>query len=474
MAVQVTINDISGQTPYDIYVCQVDGSGCFYISTITDSSLPYVFDIPVPYDTSANYMIKAIDANNCIISGTSNVSYSVTPTPTPSTTPWNYCYNFNGGFNNQAEAAFEDSSGRIVFGGQFTTYSGQSFNRILRVNSDASIDNTFVIGTGFDNVVFDVELQSDGKILIGGLFSFYDGTPTEKIVRLNNDGSFDNTFDTGTGFDGVVYVIKVQVDGKILVGGGFDYYDGNAYRNLIRLNSDGSIDNSFDVGVGLDLPISDIVLQSDGKIILLGDFTTVNGNFHSRIVRLNNDGSIDNTFNSGSGFNGVTYSGLIDGSDIVVVGAFYEYSGQTNRQIIKLNSDGTINNSFNSGAGFNRFSGLTFSSTILKYTDKYFVIGDFDTYDGGTANGLIRLNSDGSDDITFNYGTGLLFSGTSFNTGIILSNGVHLVFGQFSQYNGYEVPDVAFLNPFGTLLNCPYPTPTPTATPTYTPTPTST
>jgi hypothetical protein len=72
MGVQVTINNITGQTPYDIYVCQVDGSGCFYISTI-GSTFPYVFDIPSPYDVSPNYMVKAIDANNCIISGTSTV-----------------------------------------------------------------------------------------------------------------------------------------------------------------------------------------------------------------------------------------------------------------------------------------------------------------------------------------------------------------------------------------------------------------
>jgi hypothetical protein len=71
MEVQVTISGITGQSPYDIYVCQVNGSGCFYISTIT--STPYVFDIPAPYNVSPNYMIKAIDANNCIISGTSTI-----------------------------------------------------------------------------------------------------------------------------------------------------------------------------------------------------------------------------------------------------------------------------------------------------------------------------------------------------------------------------------------------------------------
>jgi len=474
MAVQVTINDISGQTPYDIYVCQVDGTGCFYISTITNSSFPYTFDIPAPNDTSANYMIKAIDANNCVISGASSVNFFVTPTPTPSSTPWNYCYSFNGGFNDQAEAAAEDSSGRIIFGGLFTSYSGTPFNRIVRVNSDVSIDNTFNIGSGFDDAVYDVELQSDGKILVGGFFTSYSGVSNQKIIRLNTNGSIDNTFSAGTGFNNTVWVIKVQTDGKIMVGGNFTQYNGNPHSNLIRLNSDGSVDNSFNTGLGLNGQVFDIILLSDGKKIVLGDFTTVNGNSHSRIVKLNNDGSIDNTFNSGTGFNGIVYSGLEDDGKIVAVGAFYEYSGATNRQIVRLNSNGSIDNTFNSGVGFNRFSGLTFSTTVLKYTDKYFVIGDFDTYSAITANGLVRLNPNGNIDTSFTYGTGLQFSGLSYNTGIILNNGVHIVFGEFSQYNGVNVNDIAFLNPFGTLLNCPIPTPTPTTTPTFTPTPSST
>ena len=71
MAVQVTISSITGQSPYDIYICQSNVSGCFYITTI--STIPYVFDIPSPYDTSSSYMLKVVDDNGCIISGVSNV-----------------------------------------------------------------------------------------------------------------------------------------------------------------------------------------------------------------------------------------------------------------------------------------------------------------------------------------------------------------------------------------------------------------
>ena len=367
----------------------------------------------------------------------------------------NFCYEVGGGFNNQAEAAIEDSSGRIIFGGLFTSYSGVSFNRIVRVNSDASIDNTFNIGTGFNDAVYDVELQADGKIMVGGFFSSYSGVSFGKIVRLNVNGSIDNTFNIGIGFNNSVFVIKPQSDGKILVGGSFTEYNDFFYPYLIRLNSNGSIDETFNLGSSLNGTVYDIILQSDGKKIILGDFTTVNGNSHVRIVRLNDDGSVDNTFNSGTGFNGTVYSGLLDEDKILAVGAFFEYSGQTNRQIVKLNSDGSIDNTFNSGAGFTRFSGISFSTTIIKYSDKYFVLGDFDNYNGGTANGLIQLNQNGSINASFNYGTGLVFSAGTFNTGIILSNGVHVVFGQFSEYKGSVVNDIAFINQVGTLLNCP-------------------
>jgi uncharacterized delta-60 repeat protein len=388
---------------------------------------------------------------------TPTVTATQTPTPTPTLTPtpWGYCYSFNGGFNNQAEAAAEDPDGKIIFVGIFTSYSGIPFNRIVRINSDASVDDTFNIGTGFNNGAAIVSIQPDGKILVGGGFTSYNGTPANKIIRLNSDGTVDGTFNIGTGFDLTVWAIEFQSDGKILVGGDFTQYNGNSHPHLIRLNSNGSVDNTFDLGTGLNDTVYDIVLQNDGKTIILGDFTTVDGNSHVRIVRLNDDGSIDNTFNSGTGFNGTVYSGLLDEDKILAVGAFFEYSGQTNRQIVKLNSDGSIDNTFNSGAGFTRFSGLSFSTTIIKYSDKYFVLGDFDNYNGGTANGLIQLNQNGSINASFNYGTGLVFSAGTFNTGIILSNGVHVVFGQFSEYKGSVVNDIAFINQVGTLLDCP-------------------
>jgi hypothetical protein len=71
MAVQVTIYSITGQSPYDVYICQSNNTGCFYMTTIT--SLPYTFDIPSPYNNASSYLLKIIDNNGCIISGIQNV-----------------------------------------------------------------------------------------------------------------------------------------------------------------------------------------------------------------------------------------------------------------------------------------------------------------------------------------------------------------------------------------------------------------
>lgn len=73
MAIRATINNITGQTPFDIYVCQPSGDFCFYIDTITSGEIPYVFDIPAPYNVGTSYMLKAIDYNNCIITGVTTV-----------------------------------------------------------------------------------------------------------------------------------------------------------------------------------------------------------------------------------------------------------------------------------------------------------------------------------------------------------------------------------------------------------------
>lgn len=186
-----------------------------------------------------------------------------------------------------------DSNGKILIAGNFTTYKGNSANRLIRLNSDGSVDTSFVYGTGFNNIVYSVAIDSNGKILVCGNFTTYQGTTANRIIRLNTDGSIDTSFVYGTGFNTVAYCVAVDSNGKILVGGQFATYQGTGASKIIRLNTDGSIDTSFIYGTGFGFVyVYTIILESNGKILIGGSFGSYQGISIANIVRLNADGSI--------------------------------------------------------------------------------------------------------------------------------------------------------------------------------------
>ncbi|MDO8898171.1 MAG: delta-60 repeat domain-containing protein, partial [Bacteroidales bacterium] len=151
-----------------------------------------------------------------------------------------------------------------------------------------------------------------GKVLVTG--SFYSAATTAptyaRILRLNNDGSFDNTFNLGgVGASGIIAATAVQADGKIIIGGNFPAYNGTTFGGIARINADGSIDNTFNPGTGfssiIGQAVRNIAIQPDGKLIIGGGFTSFNGTAIAGVCRLNADGSLDNTFSPGSGPNNI-------------------------------------------------------------------------------------------------------------------------------------------------------------------------
>ena len=134
-----------------------------------------------------------------------------------------------------------------MLGGSFSLYNNQSHTRFIRLNYDGSVDTSLSAVTGssrFDSSVFDIVLQPDNKILVGGDFMAYNSQAHGRIIRLNYDGSVDTFFITGTGFNGGVRKILLLNNGKILVGGGFSAYNGEPVKGLALLNSDGTLDTS--------------------------------------------------------------------------------------------------------------------------------------------------------------------------------------------------------------------------------------
>lgn len=352
-------------------------------------------------------------------------------------------FDIGTGFINEGDvrSVLLQSDGKILVGGYFTEYNGQTQNRISRLNSDGSLDTTFDSGTGFNSYVIAINQQSDGKILVGGSFSSYKGQTQNRITRLNSDGSLDTSFNTGTGFNiSWVHTIALQSDGKIIAGGSFTQYNGQAHNRIIRLNTDGSVDNTFVTGNSFNNEIWSIAIQPNGKILVGGKFSSYNGIVQNGIVRLNSDGSLDTSFNTGTGLNisewNFSVGSIILQPDqkILVGGSFTQFNGQTHKSIIRLNTNGTIDNSFNSDQGFlfNSSNGII-QKLVLQPDQKIIVGGQFTSYNGLSVNRIARLDTNGTLDTTFNTGTG--FNG--YVSSVTLQpDGKIIAGGNFAYYNG--------------------------------------
>ncbi|MEP6950792.1 MAG: delta-60 repeat domain-containing protein [Ginsengibacter sp.] len=162
-----------------------------------------------------------------------------------------------------------------------------------QVNSSTTIDSS-----RFNGPVNTIIVQPDGKIIIGGNFTTYNKLASRCIARLNADGSLDKSFITGTGFNYEVNVLALQPDGKVIAGGKFSNYNGagNSCNRIVRLNSDGRIDKSFNISIGFQGNVMALALQQDGKVIVGGMLARFNGIQCGGLVRLNANGSLDQNF----------------------------------------------------------------------------------------------------------------------------------------------------------------------------------
>ncbi len=162
-------------------------------------------------------------------------------------------------------------------------------NQVVRLNADGSLDNSFNAGTGNNSSINAVALQSDGKVLIGGVFTAANGTSRTNLARLNANGSLDSSFNPGAGANGSVNSLAAQSDGKVLIGGYFTTINGTNRNHIARLNANGSLDSSFNPGTGTDDAVRAIAVQPDGNVLIGGDFTTINGVARRHVARLYGD-----------------------------------------------------------------------------------------------------------------------------------------------------------------------------------------
>jgi gliding motility-associated-like protein/uncharacterized delta-60 repeat protein len=180
-----------------------------------------------------------------------------------------------------ALAIRQQSDGKIVVGGGFG---------ITRLTASGSVDASFTT-FAMDGAVNDIILQPDNKIIIIGTFTKVLGVPMRNIARLLSDGSVDLTFNSGNGFSQYVNAqpntIKLLADGKILVGGEFTSYNDALRNRLLVLNTDGSLDCTFDPLGGPSDQLLDVAVQADKKILIVGSLTTYDGTSRNAFARVN-------------------------------------------------------------------------------------------------------------------------------------------------------------------------------------------
>jgi uncharacterized delta-60 repeat protein len=345
------------------------------------------------------------------------------------------------------------SGKKIVVGGSFTSYNGTAQNYITRLNSDGTRDTSFTIGTGFSAELFATAVQSDGQILAGGSFTTYNSIPSNRIARLYSNGDFDyDLITTGAGTD-AVRSIEIQSDGKMVIGGSFTNFGGTYVNRIVRIRSRGGRDNNseFTIGAGFDDVVQKVAIQSDGKIVVGGAFTSYNETSQYRITRLNSNGTLDTGFIS-KGFDeynvGTQVNTIAIQSDgKILVGGSFQFYDQASEYldaayIARLYSNGTFDGGFL--AGFDD----PVNAIAIQSDGKIIVGGAFTRHNGTPRNCIIRLNSNGTRDTGFTIGTG--FNGT-VNALTIQPDGKIVVGGAFTSYNGTTQNRITRLNSNGTL-----------------------
>lgn len=322
--------------------------------------------------------------------------------------------------------------GKIIIAGNFTVYNGVVKKQIARLNTDGSLDLSFDSSSGFTygngnaGVKFNsICFQNDGKIIVGGRFNTYNGNTVNSLVRLNTDGSIDTSFATGTGFmtdwesngfSGITLAeiksVGIQQSGRIIVGGDFTKYNNTNKYKFAALNSDGSLDTTFNSGIGFNRtynitpPLIELVyninLLPDDKMIVGTSFRKYNQYITGCITRLDSNGNYDASFNSSIGPNSSVFcSDTQPDGKIIIGGDFTSYSGNGKVGFTRLNADGSIDPTFNNGNGIS--GNKCFVSNVIHQSDgKIIVAGSFNSYNGSAVNGIFRINSNGSLDSSFN------------------------------------------------------------------------
>jgi uncharacterized delta-60 repeat protein len=329
----------------------------------------------------------------------------------------------------------------LLFGAAMTSFS----------QSPGEQDPSFAVGSGGDNNVLALALQPNGQVIVAGNFDSFDGSAQSGIARLNPNGSLDPTFNPGlalTGYSGgapTINAVALQADGSVIVAGIFDVEGQTAGSGVARLTPAGALDPTFNVGSGsyddggsVGASYATAVLPS-GQILVGGNFLTFNGVGLAGIVRLNTDGSVDTTFNPGG--TGVTPNGYgeavtsivpLANGQILIGGGFSAYNGVAEGCIALLNADGTLDTAFADGTGPDE----SVTALAVQANGQILVGGGFNNFDGVNAPNIVRLNTDGSLDTSYDPDANTIYAFDGVSAILVQPDGSAIIGGDFYAQGG--------------------------------------
>ncbi|WP_375416115.1 T9SS type A sorting domain-containing protein [uncultured Hymenobacter sp.] len=295
-------------------------------------------------------------------------------------------------------------NGQLVVVGPFDHFNGAVANGIVRLTATGAVDPSFRAGQGASNEVETIAGLPNGQLLIGGYFETYDGHPCPGLARLNADGSFDASFTAALGNSSEVLNIAVQPDGRILVAGGFQTI-ANGHQGLTRLLSNGALDPSFNPPAELRAYSTvsyfgdALQLQPDGKLLFINSLGLDFAGF-PRVACLNPDGSLDNSFQVGvgAGPNSAPSSlTRLASGKVLVGGSFTSFSSVSDRTLVQLTSTGTVDPTFQP---LLQTPGSV-SALVRQADGKLVAGGNFSEINGRVVRRLARFEASGAPDATF-------------------------------------------------------------------------
>ncbi len=342
---------------------------------------------------------------------------------------------YNGGAPSVRAVAIQ-ADGKILAAGIFNVLNQPPGGGVVRLNADGSLDTSFNVGTGVVNdsgavgTAYALRVLPNGQILVGGAFQTFNGVNTAGLVRLNANGSVDTSFNPGgagvaaNSYGQDVRSLFVQGDGRIVIGGYFSAYDGHAAGGVARLTANGAFDASFAVGAGAsDGGVLAVSVQGNGQVLAGGGYNTFDGVSVQHLVRLNIDGSLDTSYSpDGALFISEVDALLVQPDGTALAGgAFLSQGGLVNQPhngLLRLHSDGTQDGTFDSGT-----TSRQVMAVALESNGRAFVASNTDALSGTPTGNVFRH---------FDIALPLFFTGQT-----PLENGVYYLSFSNGDYFGY-------------------------------------